>query len=97
MAILSPSKTTLNIIVGIITALALIIGICAELQKTNSGSDFEEHAYKETMRICGWGTFALGGLIIIIELLYMKFGAKIIEHFNEKKARKKEDTEFLTP
>ena len=74
MAIESPNKTTLNIIVGIITTLALIIGICAELQKTNSGSDFEEHAYKETMRICGWGTFVLGGLILIVQMviIYMR-------------------------
>lgn len=86
MAILSPSKTTLNIIVGIITALALIIGICAELQKTNSGSDFEEHAYKETMRICGWGTFTLGGLILLVQMVIM---------YMHKKKLLDENTELL--
>ena len=83
MAILSPNKLTLNIIVGVITALALIIGICAELQDTNSGSDFEEHAYKETMRICGWGTFTLGGIILLVQL-----GIMIYRRVNERKENK---------
>ena len=88
MAILSPSKTTLNIIVGIITVLALIIGICAELQKTNSGSDFEEHAYKEMMRICGWGTAILGAIILGIQLVIMLY---------QKKKLMDESKELLTP
>lgn len=88
MEILSPDKLTLNIIVGIITALALIIGICAELQESNSGGDFEEHAYKEIMRICGWGTFTLGGIILLVQLGIM---------FLRKKKLLDESVKLLTP
>ncbi len=62
------SKKTLNVILGIVVALSLIIGVCTAIQKTDSSSDKEEHAYKVTALICSWSVFGLGAIILGIQI-----------------------------
>lgn len=54
----------------IIVLVALTLGICTEIQKTDPSIDKTEHDWKIALRWMCWGLFAISGVTLGISAYY---------------------------